>query len=1465
MAILIPLSLAAGHRSVEGANLFSENFETGQTVGQPPVRAASALPSAASADVFTTVVSGAGNPMNSGNAVRFFDNASNSGINLEYNFVASATEQISAVRIDFSVAPLNSTGSGNDPVFVGVGEYNANRTFATAANRYIDLRLDNDGTVDFRGPAGTPASYNNPLSPISNRISILVNDFDAKSIDYTGPDDNVHSLPANSVAYWLNGSLVIMNGGEEHTSLDVGDSTSGGTVGNTMGNLGKFGFNSLSSDVGIDYAVDDIVITLLPDILFSEDFEAGQTPGQPPTGADSALPSSGAADLSTAIVAGNDNPIGDGNAVRFVDNVSDNGINLEYNFVDSPAEQISAVRIDFSVAPLKSNGPGNDPVFVGIGEYHPNRTFSSSANRYIDLRLDNDGTVDFRGPAGTPASYDNPLSPISNRISIFVNDFDAQPIDYTGPDDNVRSLPANSVAYWLNGSLVIMNGGEKHTSLDVGESTSGGTVGTTHANLGKFGFNSLSIDVGLDYVVDDIKITNLGGAAPPEFSSDPIVKAEVSPGDAYAATLADVVVDPDGGERTFSKVSGPNWLNLAADGTLSGKPAPEDLGQNSFVVRVSGGDSGQDEATLNINVAYNPGALVYRGASGRLIHRPDAFGNRIPDFSGVGYLGGGVPLPEVTTLIDPTRMLTVAPGSGDDQAAIQSAIEAVSTMAPDANGFRGVVQLTAGEYLIPDSLTIRAGGVILRGAGDGEDGTILRSTAVTQVNLISAGATSGFSATVSGTTHNLIDKHVPVGSTSFRVDSTAGLAVGDDVIVKRPSTAEWIADIGMDRIPPRNDGGTIIQWTAGSRDQLYERVIVRIEGDRIFIDAPLPNSFEARYGGGTIFKYTFPQRLEKIGIENLRGISAFSSATDEEHAWSFIELNRARHCWVRNITAVHFGFSVVLLGTRTSRMTCEDLVNLDPVSIITGGRRYAFNNQGALNLMTRMSSERGRHDFVNNSASRGPNVFFDGIALDQRSESGPHQRWSTGTLYDNLVVENNDLAARNRGNNGSGHGWSGANMVYWNCAAKRFLVENPFTAQNWVVGGIGEQVNPADFLDAGTAVYDSHGRRVSFGDPQTNQKQSLYIAQLNERLATPEGAVREYWLGDFDGFVNDGDVDAPEVDADWLSEAQAFAAARGCAIAGFDAVGGPDQATPFTFDFELAPDETVEAAQLILSLRRLGGQTRDDSVWLESFSRETPFPELGWGDSELPDAAGQVVVIEILGDDLALLRDGRLNAMVGDDSALDWATLMLHVNRRDGQPKIAVEGMGVEIANGDLTPAEIDGTDYGVPHTPDGTIVRTFEVRNNGGTTLSLTGGRRVRAVGAHADDFVITQPAGAMLAPGGRLPFSITFVPTNPGLRTVDLVIASDALDANPLNFRVQGLALPYLTRPRLGAGDAFEFEFATIPAVEYQVEVSVDLKTWEPLETFVGTGEPAAISDSDAFSGSGHGLRRFYRIRVP
>ncbi|MHC4172790.1 MAG: hypothetical protein ACYST5_07610 [Planctomycetota bacterium] len=143
--------------------------------------------------------------------------------------------------------------------------------------------------------------------------------------------------------------------------------------------------------------------------------------------------------------------------------------------------------------------------------------------------------------------------------------------------------------------------------------------------------------------------------------------------------------------------------------------------------------------------------LVYPGLSGFLIYRSTEIGDRVPNFSMVGYGGGGVPIPDAMAFLSANRIVSVAPGPGDDYRRIQDAIDQVSTMRLNELGLRGVVQLQAGDYQIDDNrtLSIRASGVVLRGSGAGE--TVLTATGTGQKTLLNVSG-SYSSSTVPWTT-----------------------------------------------------------------------------------------------------------------------------------------------------------------------------------------------------------------------------------------------------------------------------------------------------------------------------------------------------------------------------------------------------------------------------------------------------------------------------------------------------------------------------------------------------------------------------------------------------------------------------------------------------------------------------------------------------------------------------------------
>ncbi len=70
----------------------------------------------------------------------------------------------------------------------------------------------------------------------------------------------------------------------------------------------------------------------------------------------------------------------------------------------------------------------------------------------------------------------------------------------------------------------------------------------------------------------------------------------------YAETIAGWAVGPDPDLLTYTKLTGPDWLNIETNGVLSGIPENTDTGTNSWTVQVSDGYGGFDEAELSISV-----------------------------------------------------------------------------------------------------------------------------------------------------------------------------------------------------------------------------------------------------------------------------------------------------------------------------------------------------------------------------------------------------------------------------------------------------------------------------------------------------------------------------------------------------------------------------------------------------------------------------------------------------------------------------------------------------------------------------------------------------------------------------------------------------------------------------------------------------------------------------------------------
>lgn len=457
---------------------------------------------------------------------------------------------------------------------------------------------------------------------------------------------------------------------------------------------------------------------------------------------------------------------------------------------------------------------------------------------------------------------------------------------------------------------------------------------------------------------------------------------------------------------------------------------------------------------------------------------PDAKGDQIPDFSHVGYHWGDddpVTPPVVKTLY--------APQDGSDMtAAIQKAIDETPSTG-------GTIRLTAGVYNVKGTIYLNKNGVVLR--GDGQDRTRIVATRVdaTQSPLITLGSTNSWGRVVDeGSKVKIAEDYVPLGRMYVDLENASSFSKGDNVVLFRPASAKWIHDIKMDQIPPGTSGPSV-QWDPEDYKFYFERKVLKIEGNRVWLDNPVAMSMDAQYGGGYLMKYS-SVRASECGVENMELVSTYASLDDELHAWIAVEFNLAEHCWARDLTMRYFAYCAAIMHENAKNITVDNCKSYSPISVSEGSRKYAFHiAQGQLCLVKNCWCEKDRHQYVTGKAN-GPNVFYNCVSVEALEDCGPHQRWAMATLYDNVNVDGK-FRIQDRGYMGTGHGWAGANLVMWNCSAGEFVCQSPWTsAKNWAIGCVGPKSVGSVYVDRPQGEWISRGVRVSPSSLYEAQKKS---------------------------------------------------------------------------------------------------------------------------------------------------------------------------------------------------------------------------------------------------------------------------------------------------------------------------------------------------------------------------------------
>ena len=488
---------------------------------------------------------------------------------------------------------------------------------------------------------------------------------------------------------------------------------------------------------------------------------------------------------------------------------------------------------------------------------------------------------------------------------------------------------------------------------------------------------------------------------------------------------------------------------------------------------------------------------VHFGADGKLVYARSSNGDRIPDFSWAGYRGGGVALPNVATRV------TVSPtGTADDTAAIQAALDQVAKLAPDANGIRGAVELAPGTFHLEGTLKMTASGVVLRGAGN--SATVLEMTGAPHLAIEMMGE---FHEQELGPPTMLTDAYVPAGATVIHVANASGIHAGDTLLIVKPVTPEWVHFMGMDHLS-RNGKPEV--WV--KNDIRVLRRVVSVAGNAVTLEVPLTDSFDSKFFPNfrpPVTRVEVTGRIAEGGVENLRITAPKKSinyGVDAE--FDGIQMNNIVDSWLRSVTFENT-INSVRIDIDAERLTLVNVDVIQQAAVTSHAKPFDFSVQGTQILLDRCTGKGDSVFYVaTQSRSEGPVVVLH-CRFEGDGAIEPHQRWSTGLLVDNCEVPDGGINLMNRGEMGSGHGWTIGWSVLWNNKAKGILVQNPPGDANWSIGDRGTQENaPMPVFDAPQGMPLDGGIVESPGKPV--EPASLYLEQLRERLGPAAVAAIGY-------------------------------------------------------------------------------------------------------------------------------------------------------------------------------------------------------------------------------------------------------------------------------------------------------------------------------------------------------------------
>ncbi|WP_304197469.1 hypothetical protein [Flavobacterium alvei] len=257
-------------------------------------------------------------------------------------------------------------------------------------------------------------------------------------------------------------------------------------------------------------------------------------------------------------------------------------------------------------------------------------------------------------------------------------------------------------------------------------------------------------------------------------------------------------------------------------------------------------------------MAQNTFPDIVKTKEGKLSLTADTKGNQIPDFSYAGYMASEKAIPNVESKI------FVPKQEQDATQIIQAAIDYVSILKPNKSGFRGAVLLDIGIFKISGTLYIKTSGVVLRGSGNNENGTVLLGTGLEREALIRV---LGVDDKKLGSTFELATAYTPLGTQKIQLKDASKLKLADEIIISKPLTDNWIKELKMD------DFGAETAWVGWKKNDweiTWNRVVTKINGNEVTLNAPLTMALDDVYGTSKATTFIWSGIIEQIDFQCIK-------------------------------------------------------------------------------------------------------------------------------------------------------------------------------------------------------------------------------------------------------------------------------------------------------------------------------------------------------------------------------------------------------------------------------------------------------------------------------------------------------------------------------------------------------------------------------------------------------------------